>query len=128
VIILTQVGNLPTVLESLGPPPVTSSYLFDTIFGPYPILPSLTDGLKMAYLIFALLLSMLCLIFLPLIAYITEYDHGWIDSYAHFPNPVLAGDQGAELSALCAVLIRFFEILDGLASSISLPEEVAVLD
>ena len=45
----------------------------------------------------------------------------------HLPNPVPAGDQGCK-NIYVQVLIRFFEILDSLASSISLPEDVTVLD
>jgi hypothetical protein len=47
----------------------------------------------------------------------------------HLPNPVPAGDQGCKnIQLYVQVLIRFFEILDSLASSISLPEDVTVLD
>jgi hypothetical protein len=78
------------------------------------------DGPPMAYLIFALLL---------LIAYINRIRPRRIESYATSSEPGTSRrSRLQEHSAYVQVLIRFFEILDSLASSISLPEDVTVLD
>jgi len=72
---------------------------------------------------------MLRFIFLPLIAYINRIRPLGIESYAPISEPgTRRRSRLQELSALCAVLIRFFEIPDSLVSSISLPEDVTVLD